>query len=183
MKYVVISQPKAGTYLAANLIESLGIEFSHIHIDPGMYRIFKNNKLNDFDIHKAPLSRAINALPNNQFAVGHIPLNEGNKNALSKVKKVLIVRDRNGIRKSAERYRDERGVDVSSIINNNNLDQIESWKNEQNVFLIKFEDIINENVEVVNELQKFLFGNVIRDSSAMISNAKNKESLTKSSIR
>lgn len=183
MKAVVISMPKAGTYLAANLLQSLGMDFSHIHIDPGMHRIFKNNDLKNFDSFKGDLSMAVSKLKENQFAVGHIPFNKVNEQYLSDYKKILVVRDEKAIQESAQRYKKEKGPDVSSIINSNNLKNIKQWSSLKDVFVINFKEMIDEDIIKINNLQLYLFGNVNTNSYLAISQAKQMDSLTKSSVR
>lgn len=183
MRAIVISMPKAGTYLAANLLQSLGLNFSHIHIDPGFYRIFKNNDLNDFVYKSAPLKEAISEIKEGSFAVGHIQHSKVNSETLQDFKKILIVRDLEEIMKSAERYQKEKGVEVFTILDDTNLKRIKRWSKEGDVFIINFEDIIDENREVVDNLQIYLFGSVITDSVKAIKLAKSQDSLTKSSVR
>lgn len=183
MRAVVISMPKAGTYLAANLLQSLGMDFSHIHIDPGMYRIFKNNNLKDFDRFKGNVGDAVSNLKENQFAVGHIPFTKQNQDFLLSFKKVLMVRDKKEIFNSAKRYKTEKGLDVFSIINNQNLKAISRWSGCDDVFTINFSDIINNDVDKINDLQKYLFNKIKTDSFFAADKAKSMDSLTKSSIR
>lgn len=183
MKAVIISQPKAGTYLAANLLEFLGMSFSHIHIDPGMYRIFKNNDLKKFERFGGDVSKAVSNLQDNQFAVGHIPFVKQNQESLSNFKKILVVRNQKEILDSAQRYKKEKNQDVSTIINQQNLKAISKWSSCNDVFKIDFSDMIEENSIKINELQIYLFGQVATDSSWAIKQAKAAKSLTKSSIR
>jgi len=183
MRAVVISQPKAGTYLAANLIEYLGMDFSHIHIDPGMYRIFKNNDLKNFERFRGDVSKAVSNLKDNQFAVGHIPFVKQNKEALKDFKKILVIRDSKEIMESAKRYKNEKNQDVQTIINSSNLKNIARWSEEKDVFVIKFAEMIEENSRKINEMQMYLFNQIKTDSLWAIRQAKVGDSLTKSSIR
>jgi hypothetical protein len=183
MKAVVISQPKAGTYLAANLIQYLGMDFSHIHIDPGMYRIFKNNDLKNFERFGGGVSKAVSNLKDNQFAVGHIPFVKQNKQALKDFKKILVIRDIQEIIESAKRYKEEKDQDVETIINASNLKNIAQWSKEEDVFVMNFADMISENSRKINEMQMYLFDHIKTDSLWAIRQAKIADSLTKSSIR
>ena len=183
MKYMVISQPKAGTYLCANLLETLGLKFSGVHIDPGMYRIFYNNNPLDYDKHDVGLDRALSVVPEGQFGVGHIPCTEENKLFLQDTKKILITRGKKGIQDSAKRYKKEKHVGVDHIINDNNLALIKLWQDEDLTFHITFSDIIQENAKKIDNLQTFLFGEVRTNSDRAARVAKKKDSMTKSSIR
>jgi LPS sulfotransferase NodH len=183
MKYLVISQPKAGTYLAASLLESLGIMFSHVHIDPGMYRIFHNNDVSQYDKYSGDLKMAISAIPEDQFGVGHIAFDKENKKQLSDVKKIIVLRDIKDIQESAKRYAEEKGIDVESIVTSYNLEKIKEWSEEKDTFVISFEEMIGEDVDKINSLQHFLFEKIKTDSLWAIRQAKMADSLTKSSIR
>lgn len=175
--------PKAGTYLAANLLQCFEMDFTHIHIDQGMFRIFRNNDLKNFKQYGGNVQRAVSGLKNNQFAVGHIPHIGDNIKALKDFKKILIVRDKNEIVASATRYQKEKGPNVFSIINDNNLNRIGSWSQEKDVFVIDFKDIMNNNVEKIDDMQLYLFSETKFDSLESIQKAKEMNSLTKSSIR
>lgn len=183
MRAVIISQPKAGTYLAANLLEYLGMNFSHIHIDPGMYRIFKNNDLKKFERFGGDVSKAVSNLQDNQFAVGHIPLVKQNQESLYNFKKILVVRNQKEILDSAQRYKKEKNQDVSTIINQQNLNAIARWSSCNDVFKMDFLDMIEENSTKINDLQMYLFNHIKTDSLWAIKQAKAAKSLTKSSIR
>jgi len=37
MRVIIISQPKAGTYLCANLLENLGLTFARMHVRENSY--------------------------------------------------------------------------------------------------------------------------------------------------
>lgn len=182
MKYFIISQPKAGTYLASNILKNLGIESSGLHFDPGLVRRFR--KLGDHDKLGGSVRSGIKKeLRGNQFAVGHLACNSENIDILKPVVKILITRNRDGIRKSAERYLKETGLDVLSIITDENLDNIERWKDDPEVFHITFEEIINKDIKKIDDLQIFLFGKVTHDSATVLDRALSEDSLTKSSIR
>lgn len=182
MRYFIISQPKAGTYLLANVFKNLGIEHSRLHFDPGLIRKF--NALKDYEkVSSSPESVLKKELKPNQFAVGHIPCDSSTIGTYSSVKKVLITRDRKDIQRSAKRYLDETGLDVHSIINDENLDKIEAWKDVEGVFHITFEDIIHKDIDKIDELQEFLFGKVIYNSDLVIEKSLADSSMTKSSIR
>lgn len=182
MKYFIISQPKAGTYLAANILKNLSIENSHLHFDINLVRRFR--KLEDFDVVGHSFSSGIKKeLKPNQFAVGHIPCDEEHTKPLQKVVKILITRNRKDIKKSAQRYLKETGLDVKSIINNKFLDDIERWKYDPNVFHITFEEIINKDIKKIDDLQIFLYGKVIHNSATVLERALSEDSLTKSLIR
>jgi hypothetical protein len=182
MKYFIISQPKAGTYLLSNILENMGISPSKLHFDPSLIRKFKT--LEDYEKINVSLKTAVKKiLKNNEFAVGHIPYSERDEYALSKTKKILITRNTNKIKDSASRYLKETGIDVSEIIKYKNLKNIKEWKGKEGVFHITFEDLLKKNSRKMDKLQIFLFNEIRFDSLDIINKALARDSLTKSSIR
>jgi hypothetical protein len=120
MKYFIISQPKAGTYLAANILENMGIISSKLHFDPGLVRKFET--LKEFEEYSMTFNQALKKkLKDGEFAVGHMHYN-ANISALKGIKKILITRDRKEIRKSARRYFKETGIKTWSIISTRSLE-------------------------------------------------------------
>lgn len=182
MKYFIISQPKAGTYLAANLLENMGITPSKLHFDPGVVRKFTT--LSEFEKYNITFNMALKKeLEEDQFAVGHMPYINDNIRALKGIKKILVVRDREEIKESAKRYFKEKKQNVWSIIGDKNLDSIERWSEHSGVFVMNFKDMIEKDVNKINKLQKHLFGKLKYNSLEVIEKALTQDSLTKSSIR
>jgi hypothetical protein len=182
MKYFIISQPKAGTYLMSNILENMGIIPSKLHFDPKLIRKF--NSLEDYETLKISIKNAFKEeIKDNEFAVGHIPYTLENEESLRGIKKVLITRSEKEIRESAKRYLQEHGINVEEIIKKSNLEKINNWNDKEEVFSIRFEDVVGKNIEKLNELQMFLFNEIRFDSLEVINKALAKDSLTKSSIR
>jgi hypothetical protein len=182
MKYFIISQPKAGTYLLSNILENMGIIPSKLHFDPNLVRRFTT--LEDYERLNIPLNRAvIKLLKENEFAVGHLTCGEKEEEALQNVKKILITRNTKGIKESALRYFKETGIDVGEIVSYRNLMNIKKWRRVKEVFHITFEDIIKKDTRKINKLQMFLFNEIRFNSLEIINKSLEQESLTKSSIR
>lgn len=166
----------------SNILKSLSIEDSHLHFDVGLVRRFR--KLKDYDVISRSFASGVKKeLRPNQFAVGHIPCDSNHIKPLKNVVKILVTRNRDDIKKSAERYLKETGLDVTSLINDKNLDSIENWKHDPEVFHITFEEIINKDIKKIDDLQIFLYGKVTHDSATVLDKALSEDSLTKSSIR
>jgi hypothetical protein len=182
MKYFIISQPKAGTYLLSNILENMGISPSKLHFDPNLIRKF--NTLEDYEKINASLKSGVKKiLKDEEFAVGHIPYSERDEDALLKTKKILITRNTGKIKDSAKRYLKETGIDVGDIIKYKNLKNIKDWKGKEDVFYITFEDLMKKDTRKIDKLQIFLFNEIKFDSLEILEKALNQNSLTKSSIR
>jgi len=182
MKYFIISQPKAGTYLLSNILENMGIIPSKLHFDPKLIRKF--NSLEDYETLKISIKNALKEeIKDNEFAVGHIPYSKQYEKELAKIKKILITRNTSKIRDSAKRYLKEKGIDVGEIISVKNLNNIKQWKNNKDVFHVTFEEILKKDKRKIDKLQMFLFNEIKFDSLEVINKALAKDSLTKSSIR
>ena len=195
MKTIIISQPKAGTYLAANLLQEFGLTFSGIHINNnGSYKKFplEITNLKDYlDIDKKlyksiivknkNFEEPLSLIHSNCFAVGHLQYDELKEQKLQNFKKILITRPFEDFNSSKERFIKEKNSRVTG--NKEIYDNIVKWGIKKDVFSINFYDIININSKVIDNLQKSLFNEILYDSEISIMNALKKDSLTKSSIR
>lgn len=198
MKILIISQPKSGTYLLSNILKNLnffqtGIHCSHklngrykkydLNLTDIKRQINKNNKnlINEISHNAGSFENLISLIPIDSFAVGHIPYTPLSVECLKKVKKILILRPYEEFLESRERFRKEHNSDVT--IEKEFYINIENWKNEEDVFVIHFSDVINKNVEVIDDLQLFLLNKIKFNSRQIIELSLTENSLTKSSIR
>jgi len=181
MKYFIISTPKSGTYLLANIFKNMKISTSNMHIWQNEYGLYdtKNNYFNHISMD---IENSVGLVKDNEFAVGHIHHNVNNVITLQNFKKVLIVRDHLELWESAERFILETDRDVTHELNKENLLAIESWQNE-NIFVINFKDIVGVNVEKINDLQIYLFDEIKFNSREIIINSLDDPSITKSLFR
>lgn len=104
---LVISVPKAGTYLLSEVLKNLGLEASDLHINVNEYQNYQGATINDALLHPenytvaSPLSRTLNLLEKKQFAVSHLParnkiLSKGQcskRQILSNFRTILLIRD------------------------------------------------------------------------------------------
>jgi hypothetical protein len=181
MRFFIISQPKAGTYLLSNILKNMGLGNSKLHFDPGLIRKFTT--LKNFEEIEGTFEEGLEMIKNGCYAVGHMSYNKSRKESLKDFKKILITRNKKDIWESAERYAEEKNIGVYSIINDKNLKKISEWKKFKDVFHITFEDIVGKNTSKIDELQIFLFKKIKFNSLAIIEKSLNQDSLTKSSIR
>lgn len=188
MKYFIISQPKAGTYLCANLLTEFNLINTRLHISERKYELYDFNNLEESRksltnfSYSIPIHDSLTKIFDNQFAVGHVPYSENNRNLLKNFKKILLIRNRAEIKDSAFRWAHSTGRSLNIKKVFDIADCVLKWK-QDNVFVIDFRDLIEKNENIINELQMFLFGNILYDSAKSIKNALIKDSLTKSDLR
>lgn len=189
-KYFIISQPKAGTYLCSNFLINLNLIATGMHIKNRKARIYdpKDNPkfqtkkemrqyMSERTITKKTFDEFIEMIPENGFAVGHTPYDKKYISGLEFCKKILLLRPYEEHKESLSRFYG------NSSITQQTYNNIELWKHEANTFVMTFDDMINCNVQVLDNLQKFLFGNIKFDSKIEMKKALDAPSLTKSEIR
>ena len=187
MRAFIISQPKSGTYLCSNLLVEWGLDQTALHLTPGgwyyKYDLDDPSSMANFIkyLHKEGESfkHNLNLIPENGFAVGHIAYQPIIEQALESFKLIVLTRPRGEVLQSIERFKDEfnREIQIGDRLRRG----IGKWKNK--AFHLTFDDMINKNIEKLDELQIYLFGEIKFDSEKSVENALNKKSITKSSIR
>lgn len=192
MKYFIISQPKAGTYLGANLLQEFGLTFTHMHIGKHRFQKYDPNNLQAGRIsskqytHETSLSESIKLISDNEFAVSHLPCTGKIKSQLKNFKILLLLRDIDSTNKSIDKWFDRTGRGIKGLskekyISKEGREQISNWSQNENVFVLDFYDMKDKNISKLNDLQVFLFNKIIIDSEVAILKALGKDSLTKSS--
>lgn len=188
MKYFIISQPKAGTYLCSNLLKELGIKQTGMHCKgTGLYQQYD---LTDPEAVRKPkeythtlpsFKDVLDIIPEESFAVGHLHHSIQNAKYLKNFKKILVVRPYSDFEEAAKRFKEDLNRKVSS--SERDYRKIQKWQGEKNVFVINFYDMINRDIIKINQLQLYLFGEIKFKSKNVINNALQADSLTKTSIR
>lgn len=92
----VISIPKAGTHLIGAILEALGISSTRLHIDEGWasdFRNFRKGTLMWKYQMEMPVLDALRLVQPGQFALGHLPADDGMLRALGGFKKVFMFRE------------------------------------------------------------------------------------------
>lgn len=186
MKYFIISQPKAGTYLCGNLLKCFKITSSNLHLSETVYQKYPENyvkkgKPTEFT-HKESLSESIKLVQDSEYAVGHIPYSEANNGYFTGFKKILLTRDIDSIKQSLERFKKEANRPYLKF-NKRELEKIYSWHNQPDVFHITFEELINKDLNKIDLMQKYLFNEIRYNSEQCIDAAIKMDSMTKSSVR
>jgi len=186
MKYFIISQPKAGTYLCANLLQEFNIGFEGLHFTLNKYQRYDLNNLEDcrknrskYSI-KSPIQKSINQIKENCVGVGHLGYSYETETLLKNFKKILLVRDQVSCTRSWLKWTKITGKSANSeLITKGKRSSIENWKEKENVFVLNFYDMINLNLDRLDDLQNFLFDGVLYNSRLSINRALRKDSLTK----
>ncbi len=187
MKVLVISQPKSGTYLCANILQNLGLEFTFQHLSQHSFGQYYKQ---DFNIGRAnpqsvtkprSFAKSLSVIGDNQFSVSHIKYSKDNEKLLQPFKKVVLSRDEREAAISWNLYKKETGRNMRELqkIVKTSLE----WANTTNSFLMGFEDMVGKNTLVIDNLQIFLFGKVKYDSEMIITLSLTQDSITKSSRR
>ena len=196
---LVVSQPKAGTYLLANVLMELGFDPGPdgiMHIGTGKIETYplpgkdgyndarKNPSLVRQEQWWGDTVRQLATKPN-RFAVGHLPFRL-NKKYFEDINVILLTRPIEQIKQSLERWDKISGrtpANHGKVIKL--AKDIEQWRatkkfwKTDNFFKLAFSDMIDRNVGRIDQLQEFLGVNPIQDSGIVLSNALRKPSLTK----
>tara|TARA_A100001015_G_scaffold305632_1_gene398645 strand:+ start:1126 stop:1767 length:642 start_codon:yes stop_codon:yes gene_type:complete len=197
----IISQPKAGTYLLANILLQLGYQGGSIdtfegikHCDRGKVEIYPypgTRLFNDARIHPEKyrlymgFQRTVDTIYKGEFGVGHV-LPKFSAYPIREFKKIFISRPLDEIEQSLIRWDKFSGRSPSNI--KDVLDRAKEmlkWNNYgdsfeiQKIFKITFDDIKNKNIQKINALQKYLDIDPIHDSQRLCDIALSKDSITK----
>lgn len=186
MKYIIISQPKAGTFLLANLYKEFGLlqDNYKLLLETQILSWTDHNWHNfeDRDNVDVPFSYAVNTIKDNEFAMTHAEPSKQNKEVLSQFKKVLITRDYEDVLDSFSRFQNEKNVLHGVELPEERINTMLEWKTED-VFHLTFNQLLEKNIEQIDSLQNYLFGKIVCNSNVAITNALNNASPTRSSIR
>jgi hypothetical protein len=120
----------------------------------------------------------------NHFAVGHIGY-QVNHRRFDDFKVILLTRPMQKIQQSLERWDQFSGRPPSNHGAVLRLaEDVANWKSKEflmrdNLFQLTFDDMKSFNLERIDELQKFLGVDPIKDSKTVLENAMAKDSITK----
>lgn len=195
MKAFVISQPKAGTYLCANLLVNFNMVPTNMHVKNNKYRVYQvgsslpkfatkkelKNYIKAVTYYENSFGDIVDLIPDNGFAVGHLPCEGKYINALKDVKKILLTRPYDEHQESIKRFKEEMHGDTS--VNKDGYFGMLEWRNQPDVFELQFSDMIKPRLAQIRKLQNYLFGEVKYDEEQAIQRALGSPSPTKSSIR
>ena len=201
-KVFIISQPKAGTYLMANILLELGYRTGTIetfegikHLSRGKIEIYPLPGCEGFEeSRKFPeryrlwqgFSRSADTINKGEFAVGHVRPDKGESHfKLRHFRKIFLERSPHDIEQSLFRWDSYSGRSPSNkkdVLRHANM--MLQWKNSDyhgtgGLFQLTFEDMKNYDVEKIDQLQKFLGIVDLYDSKSVLQKALSKDSITK----
>ena len=186
MRALIISQPKAGTYLCANLLQEFGLKFKGLHLNEYQQQQYDLSNIYNSLINKDEytatehISTTVRRISDNHFAVTHLNYTDEFHSLFLPFKKIIITRPRNEIIESYKRFKEIRNG--RSDFDTSILKQ-HYWLDYTNTFHLTFNNMINKDITGLDQLQEFLFGTVLHNSRKCIRDALTKDAHTKSSIR
>ena len=191
MRYFILSQPKAGTYLCSNLFKEFGLPSSNIHISTGKYVIYSPEDVakgkKKGETIKSGIGESIKTCNDGHFTVGHLGYDEKTRELLKDWKKVVLFRNESERERSFRTWVEDAGRKWNEGVHSRYITDIPKhvakWENQEDVFRLDFDDMININVERLDALQEHLFGEVKYDSAQCMQRALDTDSLTKSKKR
>ena len=190
MKYFIIAQPKAGIHLCGNLFTELGIQNSYyllrhqnsLKYNRNLWNISLSNHSGVMKIEKG-WAELIDMMPNDTFTLLQTSYSKKLYDKIKPYKVVYITRQLEDIIESAKRMKNEKGVDTIKFTNKETMEMFAPWKYKQNIFHLKFDDLVNSNIEVIDKLQHYLYNRIGFDSKTVITNTLANASPTKSHLR
>jgi len=181
MRAFIISMPRSGTYLLAELLTNWGMTNTLYHFSQDFLEVrtpesIKEKRLSTDQVKHNP-DDYYKKILFNQFAVGHLAPTPTNRDSLRDFKKILLVRDPHECQRSLAEWSEQIGHKIEFLGSHK---QIPMWAcYEPDIFLLHFDDLISENFNKLDSLQKFLFGDVVYSSEFSIRKSRLSETFTK----
>lgn len=189
-RILVVSQPKAGTYLCGNILEELGFNHTYIHISESKHEKYDpNNMQANRDTpqkftHKSQPKNSIKLIGPGSFGMTHIQRNKQIDNTVKDYKIIFLERPFADAKKSWDRFANNTKRPAKNPkMNKKYFDNLNNWKKLPNTHTLTFDQMIGDDTSAIDGLQQWLWGEIRHDSKTVLANAKSKDSLTKSHIR
>lgn len=189
MRVLIISQPKAGTYLCGSFLKSLGLHHTYIHLAEDNYTHYDPANLeqgrqspHEYKKNK-PLNLSLKMIKNNSFAMCHINCTYQNINLTQDFKRIILTRDYQDANKSWKRWVTESGRPGRGELDRKKHAAILEWLKIPGTFGLDFQEMIQADTEKLDALQKYLFGCRKHNSENAMRTAQQQRSLTKSTQR
>ncbi len=188
MKTIIISQPKAGTYLLSEVLKNCGLTQSYLHLGLKSYTRYHQDRILEGRHHPekfrtmVSLDKSVSLVGPGEFAASHLECSSYTKQCLVDFKKVILTRDSLELRESWNRFYN------GEIRPLRKFDPVKSgkifdWYGNDNLFGLSFADLTGKNSEVIDKLQIFLHGEVLTDSKNICDRSLSADTITKSNIR
>ena len=163
----IVSQPKAGTYLAVNILRELGYRFKRYHLSEKKYYRYPKPGDPAFRIalqdprivmSRATLDESIRKIAHtDEIGVGHLAYTPFNEQCLRPYKKILLTRPEKEILESVQRWEQYTGRPPSNPGNiKHRCRAVQNWRLQPDVFHMTFADMRECNVARIDQLQEFL---------------------------
>jgi len=165
----------------------MGLMFTYMHINAGAYDRYNPQDLEDGRKHperyrtKASIEEALEQINDNEFAVTHHIYSQKLEQQLYNFKKIILHRNPKDAADSWNRWNKESGRNRPRKVTI--PDSIKKWSDKRWTFTLSFEDMINKNTKVIDDLQQFLFAEIKYNSLDILELSLSQDSLTKSSLR
>ena len=189
IKCFIISQPKAGTYLCANILKELGFHFHNNHFSEKHFAIYPPVGSPELAVklqhpHRARvrhvLQQSLPRIKSGQVGVGHLIYKHDTEKRLRKFYKIVLTRDKKDILASMERwtkFSKRPPANLNAVLDT--ADRILPWISRQGAFHMTFNDMKNMNLDKINKLQSFLRIYHSLGSETLIKRALAEPSITK----
>ncbi len=98
-RVVVVSMPKSGTYLVAELLKTLGYRWTGMHLAETAYTDYSGSRLQEARedpgrfARSEPLGTALTRIHAGEFAVGHLPFKDDVIEATRPFRRLFVTRD------------------------------------------------------------------------------------------
>lgn len=171
-RVMVLSMPKAGTYLMAEVLRLVGLEPSHLHLNDSSYDDYSKLTLDEGRAHPelariamGPLD-ALKKIQPGQFAVGHLGYSQVLELALQEFRIIFLCRDPRTALVSFVRFlvdsgraesrdvswrsiedqklRLQRFLEMDGDVHLHRYRELLPWASHPAVFHLKFEDLVGD---------------------------------------
>ncbi len=169
----------------AELLTLWGMTNTNYHFSEGFVEHrtqenINNQRLDINDVHHNT-SDYWHRIGHNQFAVGHLAPEWHNIELLKSYKRIVLIRDHTEIDNSLRSWSQLTGYDIRMLDSHK---VIPDWRWVPDTQVLEFNrDLIGINTDKLDELQQYLFGDVLYSSYATMTQAQAAMTFTKSANR
>ena len=188
-KVIVISQPKAGTYLCANVLQELGLRFDGYHLGEKKYEKYPPPSAPHYQAAirdpktvetRQRLHRSVKLIEPGAFAVSHLLYTIENELLLADYHKICVTRPETEIIDSLKRWEQFSGRKPTNMTPTlARIRSVAKWIGRPGVFHLTFNNMKSADATRIDQLQEFLGIQDRVDSSQLCARALQRGSKTK----
>lgn len=188
-KIIVISQPKAGTYLCANVLQELGLEFHGYHLGEKKYEKYPPPSSPNYQAAirnpktvetRQRLRESIDVIEPGHFAVSHLLYTVETEQLLSDYHKICVTRPELEILDSLKRWEQFSGRKPTNMEPTlARIHSVTQWVGRPGVFHLTYADMKSGNATKIDQLQQWLGIEKPVDSTQLCDRAVKRGSKTK----